>query len=91
MLPGCTNQQRRFKAAYTSGICSVQQPQQRSFAESSVAELLILICRLRSAPRLDAQIPSTVSRPMDGARAGVRIAYDLDQNAPDPACMVGTL
>ena len=39
----------------------------------------------------DAQIPSTVSRPMDGARAGVRIAYDLDQNAPDPACMVGTL
>ena len=39
----------------------------------------------------DAQIPSTVSCPMDGARAGVRIGYDLDQNAPDPACMVGTL
>ena len=37
----------------------------------------------------DAQIPSTVKHPMDGARAGVRIGNDFDQNAPDPACMVG--
>ena len=28
---------------------------------------------------------------LDGARAGVRIVYDLDKNAPDLACMVGTL